>query len=122
MRDNSEASTPLPPAFGGKGLGVRGPMSDPVRLQTGRLPLVGREPELALIRNAIEAAFRGDPGVLFLAGEAGIGKSRLLDEAGKFVAERGGQVAIGRCLDERGMPPYLPWLAALDELGTGAGG
>lgn len=88
-----------------------------IRVRAGRVPLVGRDRELALLREAVEGAVRGNPGIVFLAGEAGIGKTRLLDEAGKLVAARGGRVAVGRCLDERGMPPYLPWLAALGDLG-----
>jgi DNA-binding CsgD family transcriptional regulator/tetratricopeptide (TPR) repeat protein len=98
------------------------PSPESVKLRAGRIPLVGRDRELALLRDAIEVALQGNPGVLFLAGEAGIGKSRLLDEAGKIMVARGGRVAIGRCLDERGMPPFVPWLAALGDLDLGDGG
>jgi ABC-type oligopeptide transport system substrate-binding subunit/class 3 adenylate cyclase len=43
-------------------------------------PLVGRERELSTVRGALEAVLEGTGGVLFMSGEAGIGKSRLLGE------------------------------------------
>lgn len=42
--------------------------------------LVGRGPELALLRAALTRAASGTPGVVLLAGEAGVGKSRLTEE------------------------------------------
>lgn len=59
---------------------------------------------------AAAEAFTGALGAVFLAGEAGIGKSRLLAEA--IERAGGATILLGRCLDERGMPPYLPWIDA----------
>ncbi|HVX38877.1 MAG TPA: AAA family ATPase, partial [Gemmatimonadaceae bacterium] len=45
------------------------------------LPFLGREPEMAVLADAIDRARKGEPTCIILAGEAGIGKSRLADEA-----------------------------------------
>jgi class 3 adenylate cyclase/tetratricopeptide (TPR) repeat protein len=61
-------------------------------------PLVGRERELALLRQAFERAASGDSGYLFtVLGAAGVGKSRLVRE---LVGEAGDRatVLVGRCL------------------------
>jgi len=42
--------------------------------------LVGRDPELALITSMVEQLFHGQGQILTLVGEAGLGKSRLIDE------------------------------------------
>lgn len=67
---------------------------DGVRL--GDAPLVGRRDELAGLRAAVAAAAHGRGGVVFLAGEAGIGKTRLAGEAARFAAEAGLRVLRGR--------------------------
>ena len=54
------------------------PAQDIPRLQPpSRLPLVGRQAELAQLRTLLEGAARGEPGVGVILGEIGIGKSRL---------------------------------------------
>ncbi len=45
-----------------------------------RLPLVGRESEMQLLLAALQAASKGSRGIIEIAGDAGIGKSRLIDE------------------------------------------
>jgi class 3 adenylate cyclase len=49
-------------------------------LRTGLTPLIGREEELALLRRRWEQAKEGEGQVVLLSGEAGIGKSRLVQE------------------------------------------
>jgi class 3 adenylate cyclase len=44
-------------------------------------PLVGRAVELAVLTDAVDRALAGEPGVVVVEGEGGVGKSRLLDEA-----------------------------------------
>jgi tetratricopeptide (TPR) repeat protein/transcriptional regulator with XRE-family HTH domain len=74
------------------------------------LPLVGRAAELA----HIEALLGGDgPPVLLLAGEPGIGKTRLLDEAARRGSARGWQVVAGGCTMHSGQGPFEPLLGAL---------
>jgi len=84
-----------------------------VRARLGRLPLVGCRRELAVIREELTAALRGEPRAVLLAGEAGIGKSRLLGEAARLASRSGGTTLLGRCVDELGMPPFLPWIDAV---------
>ena len=75
-------------------------------------PLVGREPELARVREALEAVEAGRGGVLVVMGEAGIGKSRLLAEA-----RRGydGLWLEGRCVSYGESLPYWPFRDLLRE-------
>ncbi|MGH2558636.1 MAG: ATP-binding protein, partial [Thermomicrobiales bacterium] len=97
---------------------MSGPGRDSLQSQPappiGHLPLIGRDDELTRLRSAINADLTGGSRVVLLAGEAGIGKTRLLDEAMRCVPD--GIVALGRCADERGMPPFLPWIDALSDL------
>jgi transcriptional regulator with XRE-family HTH domain len=72
-------------------------------------PLVGRAGELALLERHLAGA---GPPVLLLAGEPGIGKSRLLHEAARRAAARGWQVVQGGCSRRGSQEPYAPLLAA----------
>jgi tetratricopeptide (TPR) repeat protein len=73
-------------------------------------PLVGRTPELALLEAHLDGA---GPPVLLLAGEPGIGKSRLLSEAGRRGAAAGWQVLPAGCTRSGGQLPFAPLLQAL---------
>ena len=55
----------------------------PIEIDVGRLRrvIVGRDPELSRIRDLVESARGGRGGALVIAGEAGIGKSALIQEA-----------------------------------------
>ena len=63
------------------------------------IPLVGRESELSALRDAIEEATRGPCRVVVVAGEAGIGKSRLVQEAIAHAQRHGYRVLCG-CAEE----------------------
>ena len=53
-------------------------------------------------------------GRLFLiAGEPGIGKSRLAEELTVHARARGARVLLGRCWEAGGAPPYWPWVQSL---------
>ena len=81
--------------------------------ETARGVFVGREPELAELRAALESAFAGSGHLVFLAGEPGIGKSRLADELIRHAGEQGARVLTGRCWEAGGTPAYWPWVQAL---------
>jgi DNA-binding CsgD family transcriptional regulator len=68
------------------------------RVEAQRLvALVGRSAELGILRTAVEDAARGRRRAVVVEGEAGIGKSRLLDEALDGAKELGFRVLLGRC-------------------------
>jgi DNA-binding CsgD family transcriptional regulator len=74
---------------------------------------VGRERETGLLL----AAVRHPPAVVLVEGEAGIGKSRLVHEAGPAIAAAGGRVLTGRCHPLREPYPYEPVIDALRKAG-----
>ncbi|MBP2478773.1 DNA-binding CsgD family transcriptional regulator [Crossiella equi] len=86
------------------------------RLGSG-IPLVARGAQLRQLRAALRQAGKGTAGAVLLAGDAGVGKSRLLTELSGLAAGEGALVLTGRCLDvgEGGLP-YLPFVEALGQL------
>jgi len=80
--------------------------------------LVGRGAEVARLRAAIERAAAGQPATVLVAGEAGIGKTRLVTEAASYAAAGLGVVALaGGCLDVgEGVLAYAPVVEALRPL------
>ena len=76
--------------------------------------LVGREQEIGALRAALARAADGEPGIVVVAGEAGIGKTRLMDEFAGRVRDDGMRVLVGGCLDlaDDGLP-YAPLTEAL---------
>jgi transcriptional regulator with XRE-family HTH domain/tetratricopeptide (TPR) repeat protein len=86
------------------------PSAEPGRASAGTPALVGRTRELALLERHL--AGEGPP-LLVVAGEPGIGKSRLLREAARRAAERGMQVVADGCQRRGGQEPYAPLLGAI---------
>jgi DNA-binding SARP family transcriptional activator len=75
--------------------------------------LVGRRAEWQAARTAWEEAVRGHARLLCVTGEAGIGKSRLVEELARRVTADGHAVAYGRAYEAAGRPPWGPvidWL------------
>src|SRR5262252_8289433 len=70
-------------------------------------PIVGRDRELATFARLLAGAQRGHGGVVLVAGEPGIGKTRLLLEFARRARDNGWHVLAGRAYDAEGMPPYL---------------
>jgi predicted ATPase len=60
---------------------------------------VGRERELAGLGAALERAADRRPAVVLVAGESGVGKTRLVSELGARARERGARVLTGDCVD-----------------------
>ena len=97
--------------------------NEPMPRRAWDAPLVGRAAELATLEEAMTAAGAGSPAVVLIAGEAGIGKSRLAAEAATRALANGWQVLSGGCLDlAEASVPYLPLVDALRELSMVTGG
>ena len=79
----------------------------------GVLRLVGREQEFRLLHGRWQHALHGTAGLAVLAGDAGVGKTRLLDELSAVIQRDGGQVMRARCFSARGrlaLAPVSEWL------------
>src|SRR5437899_5547975 len=63
----------------------------------GRAPLVGRDSEVALLVGALEDALAGKGHIVSIVGEAGLGKTRLVDELLADPRALGARVARARC-------------------------
>ena len=79
-----------------------------------RLPLVGRQREVDLLRTAIADARRGAGALIELVGEVGSGKSRLLDEAREL--GEGMTVLHSTCEVYTRDTPYAAWRDLLRQL------
>ena len=80
----------------------------------GRLPFVGRRRELDLLIEAQEEARAGVGHTILLEGEAGLGKSRLMEEFRGLVEANGRLCLRGRC-SFRGGRNFEPFVEALEE-------
>ncbi|NUU25476.1 MAG: AAA family ATPase, partial [Streptomycetaceae bacterium] len=78
---------------------------------------VGRLPELSRLADALRDANAGTPGVVLIGGEAGVGKTRLLQEFVDQAEAKGAVTAIGGCLElgAEGLP-FAPVSAAMRAL------
>src|SRR5690349_7896471 len=78
---------------------------------------VGRSAEMAELTAALERAGEGQPQALLIAGDAGVGKTRLLEEFVCAATARGTVAAVGGCVEigADGLP-YAPIAAALRAL------
>jgi ATP/maltotriose-dependent transcriptional regulator MalT len=88
---------------------VAGPVSSP--------EFIGREQELAALEAMLSSAESGDGSFALLAGESGVGKSRLTGELSARARARGMTVLVGECLElAEGELPYAPLVGALRSL------
>jgi ATP/maltotriose-dependent transcriptional regulator MalT len=79
--------------------------------------LVGRDAEVAQLRAALDRAAAGRPAIVVVAGEAGVGKTRLVAELVGQAAELGAVALTGGCLDVgEGVLAYAPLVEALRPL------
>ena len=84
-----------------------GPFSTPAAL-------IGRHTEIDRLLERIEEAAAGRGGLAILAGEQGIGKTRLIDEIATRVERLGFPVLWGRCHEGDWPPPYGPFIEVLE--------
>ena len=82
---------------------------------------VGRARELGRLERALDATRAGSGTTALVAGDAGIGKSRLVSELAARARAAGFEVLVGRCIDLVGTQlPYQPFVEALRPLGAPA--
>ena len=91
---------------------VTSPVPDPpppVEPEPG-LPIVGRQRELSQLREALDKSLQGQGQLVLIGGEAGIGKTTLVEAVANEAGERGFLVLRGGCYDLTTTPPYGPWV------------
>jgi hypothetical protein len=74
---------------------------------------VGRERELAQLEAALGEAIGGRGRLFLLAGEPGIGKTRLAESLAAKAVGGGAKVIWGRCWEGEGAPAFWPWVQVL---------
>ncbi|MFI6253516.1 AAA family ATPase [Streptomyces sp. NPDC051016] len=103
----------------------------PVETRSVSPVFVGRSDELDTLNRALDRAEAGEPQALLVGGEAGVGKTRLVEEFATAACRRGAVVALGGCVEigADGLPfaPFSTALRALrnalpEELATAATG
>jgi DNA-binding SARP family transcriptional activator len=81
--------------------------------RASRRAFVGRDGELAELVGGLDAALAGSGRLVLIAGEPGIGKSRLAEALMEEARSRGAGVLAGRSWEAGGAPAYWPWIQAL---------
>jgi class 3 adenylate cyclase/tetratricopeptide (TPR) repeat protein len=78
-------------------------------------PFVERDAERATLRRLVDEARAGHGSLGLVAGEAGVGKSRLVAEIGEEAEAGGIRVLTGHCVERMGAPPYLPYVEIIEQ-------
>jgi len=76
---------------------------------------VGRHTEMEQLKSALEQTLSGKASVAFIAGEPGIGKTRLAGEFAVYAGLRGAQVLTGHSYEGESTVPYRPFVEAFRE-------
>ena len=76
--------------------------------------LIGRDAELTTLSERLQQAVRRQGGLVMLAGEPGIGKTRIMEEVGAQAERDGFAVLWGRCHEGEWPPPFGPFAEALE--------
>ena len=101
--DLSPAATLMPPAV------VDRPTGD------GSARLIGRDAERAQLLQSLDQARSGRGSLILLLGDAGVGKTRLAEEALTAARQLGCQTLVGRCYEQEGTPALIPYIEVLEE-------
>ena len=75
--------------------------------------LVGREQEIEQLLQYLDSAFTGQGTTVFVGGEAGVGKTRLITEFLNIAKKKGTEILSGWCLSEAAIP-YFPFTEAFN--------
>lgn len=85
--------------------------------------LVGRDEPLAQLGSALAGVHAGAPALVLVGGEAGVGKTALIERFRQLARRSGAWLAGGQCIEQSGGgEPLLPCLDALAELARGPDG
>jgi DNA-binding SARP family transcriptional activator len=76
-------------------------------------PFVGRQAELAQWEALLREVGHGRGRALFVSGEAGIGKSRLVQALAAMASRAGIRVLVGRAYETEQVLPFRPWIESL---------
>jgi predicted ATPase len=77
-----------------------------------QIPMIDRKTEFADLKSHLNNATKGQGNLLFIEGEAGIGKTRLLDELKSYARSQGINILQGGSMYES-LTPYMPFVDAL---------
>ena len=89
----------------------------PTALQTQTtIPLFGRDSDLAMIQDYLEAGNLGQGRTILIAGESGLGKTRLAAETLRSAAESGMIPMFGAAYEQEGSLAFQPFIEAIDDL------
>ncbi|MFD5459963.1 ATP-binding protein, partial [Streptomyces olivaceus] len=108
------AAVPAPPKSAAA-LSYPRAMLGPVETRSVSPVFVGRTGELDTLHDALAraSATGGEPQALLLGGEAGVGKTRLVEEFAAAAGRRGAVVALGGCVEIGGDGlPFAPFSSA----------
>jgi tetratricopeptide (TPR) repeat protein len=86
---------------------------EPGRVELPTSTLVGHQREQAQASAALRASIHGRGGCIVIAGEAGIGKTRMLSELATEARRLGAVAVWGRSMESGGAPPFWLWTQAL---------
>lgn len=111
LPDSRHGATALAPRDAAA-TGERPPLPGPLAPALAQHELVGRERELEQLLHHWATAAAGTAGCAVVAGEAGIGKTRLLSELCRTVHAQGAIILLGRC-DADPLTSYQPFVEAL---------
>ncbi len=100
----------LPPQTSPAGLP---PIPIHVELET-HAPFVARQEELDMLHGRIQDTSNGRGDVILLAGDTGVGKTRLAYEALRLAAASGMTTLLGACYEQEGQLPYQPFIEAFN--------
>ena len=94
------------------------------RLSPAVVPaLIGRAVSLDALRTALAQARRGEPRIVFVHGDAGIGKTSLVEAFCRDLSGEHTLLSFGRCIEGfAGAEPFYPIIEALSRLVKGANG
>ena len=81
-------------------------------VDTHETPLIGRAAELAQLGQAFDDAADGRGRVVMVIGEAGIGKTAIVQALVGDVGRRGGRILLGRSYESEQILPFGPWVDA----------